>query len=217
MSEEYLAHYGVLGMKWGIRRYQPYGQGYSGSTGRFVPTGNAKKDAKALKKHIQATRKAYGDKNHHELGENVARVAKEQQKAEKSSAKLADLNKRYKDVSEKAKDASLDYVILYDELSQIEPSNTKAYRSKAAAVENAENKANNLDEKAYALGEEIYQEKRKIGKQFSEDYRNAAAKDLGFADVEEGKRLLDKYDLMSRAVNGSMLPIEPSDVRQVRR
>ena len=55
ISDE-LSHHGVLGMKWGIRRYQPYPKGHTG--GKEV--GEAARSAKSIQKDLKNIEKEYG-------------------------------------------------------------------------------------------------------------------------------------------------------------
>ncbi|MBO7453712.1 MAG: hypothetical protein J6U54_25550 [Clostridiales bacterium] len=50
-KDNFLAHYGIMGMKWGVRRFQPYPKGYTGD-GKY--TGDQQKAAyKTLKKAVK--------------------------------------------------------------------------------------------------------------------------------------------------------------------
>lgn len=99
MSEDELMHYGILGMHWGIRRYQDYGEGgYDPDhEGRFVGEKISKKEMKAQaekEKRLRKMREAAAKKRKAE-----AKAVKKQEKIDKMKAKLiqkGDMEKIYK-------------------------------------------------------------------------------------------------------------------------
>lgn len=75
LLEDELMHYGVMGMHWGVRRYQPYGKGGydpEGKAGTFV--GNVKQTRKGYQKALNKLQKQ---------SERYAAVAKERDRLQR--------------------------------------------------------------------------------------------------------------------------------------
>lgn len=107
---ESLYHYGILGMKWGIRRFQPYPKG-KGHKGKFLGK-KSKSQKKAEKERAKPpSKKAIKDMSDQELREVVDRLQMEKRYRDLTSAQKSKGQKLVVDIlNDAAKQAASAYV-----------------------------------------------------------------------------------------------------------
>ena len=202
MNENYLAHYGIKGMKWGVRRYQNADGSLTAKGKRHYDKMTGTEMHKKLQKAYNQSKGGIFGKNY---GKNVIRVKKEQEERETNLKKrLSSENKEYAALDNELKKLNKQYDDTYQKfLNEVDKYGESKKADKLSfECDRIEKECGRVYDKKDAI---YKQELKKLGKNHMSDYEDlsvAALMDLGF-DKTTAKSFTDKMlkeDKHNRAV-----------------
>lgn len=186
-NNDYLMHYGVKGMKWGVRRARQKEE--YGLSKREV-----KKKIKEAKKNYRRKEDPYHAFNG-VTGKNWEKVRAANAKEVENDAVVNEL-KRKRDkayaAAERAASVSEGIQKIHDENTKQNTTNSKPKSTASTALEFT---SEMLQKEGDRYASQVNDRVSEIGRKYTKQYQNALLKDIGYEDLDLGRKMLTEYNI----------------------